>query len=85
MSVLRQRYFRVASILLLFGIFAACSGESAVEPTGNSAGSFGISNPHPKVGGPIAPSFTVNTGGGSTFSLDEHGGEVEILYFSFPG
>ncbi len=35
--------------------------------------------------GAQAPSFSVSTGEDSSFSLDEHSGEVVLLYFSFPG
>ncbi len=83
MKVIRPRYFGVASLFLLLAVFAACGRESAVAPIENSSSSFGISNPAQKV--VIAPSFTVSTGGGSTFSLDDHHDEVVILYFSFPG
>ena len=85
MSVMRPRYFGIASLLLLLAVFEACSGESAVAPIENSSNSFGTSNTLQEVGESIASSFTVSTGGGSTFSLDEHDGEVVILYFSFPG
>ena len=85
MKVIRPRYFGIASLFLLLAVFAACGRESAVAPIENSSSSFGISNPAQKVGGSIAPSFTVSTGGGSTFSLDDHRDEVVILYFSFPG
>ncbi len=85
MSVLRPSYFGIASLSLLLAVFVACSGDSGGEPVENSSSSFGISNPPLKVEGSQAPSFTVSTGRGSTFSLDEHGNEVVILYFSFPG
>ncbi len=85
MSILRPRYLGVASLFLLLAFFVACSGKSAVPPIENSSNSFGISNTPPEFGESIAPSFTVSTGGGSTFSLDEHDDEVVILYFSFPG
>ena len=35
--------------------------------------------------GPVAANFTVSTGDDSTFSLNEHRGEIVVLYFSFPG
>ncbi len=85
MRVLQARILGIASLFLLLAVIAACSGESAVAPIENSSSSFGISNPPPEVAGSKAPSFTVSTGGGSIFSLDEHGDEVVILYFSFAG
>lgn len=85
MNILRPGSFLIASLFVLFAVFAACGGGSAVAPTENNSRSFGLPNPAPGVGGARAPSFSVNTGGRSTFSLDEHRGEVVILYFSFAG
>ena len=84
MTVLRP-YFGVASLALLLAVVVACSGQSEAGPDEYNSSSFGISIPAQKAGGSQAPSFTVSTGEGSTFSLDEHRNEVVILYFSFPG
>ena len=82
MSFLRPASVLIASFIALFAMFAACIGESTVAPNESVSSSFGRSQ---GVGGPKAPSFSVSTGGSSNFSLDEHSGEVVILYFSFPG
>lgn len=83
MIFLRSGPVMVAVLFSLVAVFAACGGGSAVAPSEIPSSSFGQSGPAP--GGKLAPSFSVSTGGESTFSLDEHGGEVALLYFSFPG
>ena len=85
MSLLRPRNFGIASLFIVLALFTACSGESGGAPIENTSTTVGISSPAQNFGGSRAPSFTVSIGGGSTFSLDEHGDEVVILYFSFPG
>ena len=65
-------------------VLLACGGGTAEVPA-KSSSPIGISNPAPNVGVVKATAFAVSTGGGSTFSLEEHRGEVVILYFSFPG
>ncbi len=85
MSFLRLGPVLVALLFGLVAVLAACGGGFTAEPSESRASSIGRSNPAPGVGGPKAPSFSVSTGGESSFSLDEHGGEVVLLYFSFPG
>ena len=85
MSFLRPMSFGIAPLMVLLAVFVACGGGSADGPNENTSSSFGRSDPASGVRGPKAPSFSVSTGGGSTFSLDEHGDEVVILYFSFAG
>ena len=85
MSVLRSGPVLVALLFSLVGVLAACGGGSSgisSESRGSSAPSFGVATG--KIA-PKAPDFSVSTGGESVFSLDEHGGEVVLLYFSFPG
>ena len=85
MSFTRPKSIGFGSLIVVFAVLVACGGSAADVPIENSSSSFGIPNPAPKAMGSKAPSFAVSTGGGSTFSLDEHRDEVVILYFSFPG
>ena len=85
MSFIKPRSILPASLIVLFAVLVACGGGPADVPTENSSTSFGLSNPAANVKESQAPSFTVSTGGGNTFSLDDHPDEVVILYFSFPG
>ena len=82
MSFLRLGPFLITALFALIAAFVACGGGSEVAPSEIRSSSIGQSGPTP---GKQAPSFSVSTGGESTFSLDEHGGEVVLLYFSFPG
>ena len=85
MSGLRSGSFLVALLLSMVGVLAACGGGSsgiASEGHSSSVTSFGIAT---RDIGPKAPAFSVSTGGESVFSLVEHGGEIVLLYFSFPG
>ena len=79
MSLLPTVPLAIAMLLTLGAVLVACAGAPAE----------GLSLPQPapaaRVAEPLAPSFSVSTGKGSAFSLDEHTGEVVILYFSFPG
>ena len=83
MSVLRLSPIWVALLFGLIAVLAACGGGSTAESSESRSSSSGQSGP--TSGGRQAPSFSVSTGGESSFSLDEHGGEVVLLYFSFPG
>ncbi len=83
MSFLRLGPVLSAALFALIGVFAACGGGSEGAPSEIRSSSIGQSGP--ASGGRQAPSFSVSTGGESTFSLDEHGGEVVLLYFYFPG
>ncbi len=83
MSFLRLGLVLVAALFALVAVFAACEGGSEGSPSEISSSSIGQSGQ--ASGGEQAPSFSVNTVGESNFSLDEHGGEVVLLYFSFPG
>ena len=85
MSYLRLGPFLVAVLLALSAVLAACGGGSAVKSTENRSNSIPPAGGAGKGGGALAPSFSVSTGAGSIFSLDEHNGEVVLLYFSFPG
>ncbi len=85
MSFIRPRSIGFASAIVLLAVLVACGGNATDSQTERSSDSIGISNPAPNVGGTRAPAFTVSTGGGATFSLDDHADEVVILYFSFPG
>ena len=83
MSFLRLNSVLVAALFALIAAFAACGGGSEGASSEIRSSSNGQSGP--ASGGKQAPSFSVSTGGESSFSLDEHGGEVALLYFSFPG
>ncbi len=73
----------VAALFALVTVFAACGGGSGGAPSEIRSSSIG--QPGPASEGQQAASFSVSIGGESSFSLDEHGGEVVLLYFSFPG
>ena len=83
MSFLRLGPVLVAGLFALIAAFAACGGGSEGAPSEIRSSSNEQSAP--ASGGKQAPLFSVSTGGESTFSLDEHSGEVVLLYFSFPG
>ena len=85
MSFIRPRSIGLAAAIVLLAVLVACGGGTAAVPTEISSSQIGISNPALNNGGAKAPAFTVSTGGGSTFSLDDHADEVVVLYFSFPG
>ncbi len=67
----------VAAGLLMAGCAAGSTGSRP------AAGNLQSSIAQPS--GSVAPDFIVSTGVGSSFSLDEHRGDVVVLYFSFPG
>ena len=83
MSFLRLGSVLGAALFALIAAFTACGGGSGDAPSETRSSLIGQSGQ--ASGGKQAPSFSVSTGGESSFSLDEHGGEVVLLYFSFPG
>ncbi len=83
MSFLRLGPVLVAALFALIAAFSACGGGSEGAPSEIRSSSNGQSGP--ALGGTQAPLFSVSTGKGSVFSLEEHSGEVVVLYFSFPG
>ena len=83
MRFLRLGPVLVVALFALVAVFAGCGQGSEGAPSEISSNS--IEQSGPGSGGGRAPSFSVSTGGESSFSLDEHGGEVVLLYFSFPG
>ena len=85
MSFWRSGHVLIAILFGLVGVLAACGGESSSMTSDSSSRSATSTNSITGVERPKAPSFSVSTGGESAFSLDEHGGEVVLLYFSFPG
>ena len=82
---MRPRFIGLGSAIALLAVLLACGGGTVGVPAERSPSTIGISDPAPNVGVVKAPAFTVSTGGGSFFSLDDHHDEVVILYFSFPG
>ena len=66
-------------------VLSACGEGLAQSPNENPSTSIPPPNVAAGSGQLLAPSFSVSTGEGTTFSLGEHGGEVVVLYFSFPG
>ena len=77
--------FGLPLLLMLAIALAACANGPEDLARGGS-----VSNGHAvadasQTEGPLVPDFTVNTGGGSSFSLSGHRGEILLLYFSFPG
>ena len=85
MSLLRPGPVLVALLFGLVGVLAACGGGSSSIASESGASSASLSSFATGDTGPKAPAFSVSTGGDSAFSLDEHAGEVVLLYFSFPG
>ena len=85
MSLLRSGPVLAALLLGLFGALSACGGglpDISSESPGSSGPTAGLATGNT---GLKAPSFSVSTGPESAFSLDEHSGEIVLLYFSFPG
>ena len=85
MSFLRSGHVLIAILFGLVGVLSACGGESSGVTSDSSSISATSTSSSTGVERPKAPSFSVSTGGESTFSLGEHSGEVVLLYFSFPG
>ena len=79
MTDLRGGPVAVAMLVALGAVLAACGGAAEenrpLQPTASDT----------KLRSSLAPLFSVSTGKGSVFSLEEHSGEVVVLYFSFPG
>ncbi len=73
-------------LLAVMSIFLAACGNGpedlALETSGSNDQAMADAS---QTGGPLVPDFTVSTGGGSSFSLSSHRGEILRLYFSFPG
>ena len=83
MSWLPAPPIAVTMLLMLGTVLTACGGAPAGPPADNS--SLPASASAAGVAESLAPSFSVSTGTGSVFSLDDNSGEVVVLYFSFPG
>ncbi len=73
-------------LLMLAATLAACGGNGPEGSAPEASGPYARATAgDSKTAGPLVPDFTVNTGGGSSFSLSGHRGEIILLYFSFPG
>ena len=83
MSLLPAASVTITMLLALCAVLTACGGAPAGPPTDNSP--LPSSASADRVAKSLAPSFSVSTGRGSVFSLEEHSGEVVVLYFSFRG
>ena len=83
MSSRRLAPLAVTILLALVAVLTGCQSSPAGPQTENS--SLSPSASAASVVESLAPSFSVSTGIESMFSLDEHVGEVVVLYFSFPG
>ena len=83
MSLLPVAPLAVTALLTLGAVLTACEVSPAGPPPDNS--SLPPSASAAGTAGSLAPSFSVSTGTGSVFSLDDKSGEVVVLYFSFPG
>ena len=72
--------------LIMTVALAACGGNGpeGAAPGGSGSNAGGLAGVSLEVG-QLVPDFTVSTGGGSSFSLSGHRGEIILLYFSFPG
>ena len=73
----------ITMLLTLGAVLTGCQGSPAGPPIDNS--SLPASASAAGTAESLAPSFSVSTGTGSVFSLDDKSGEVVVLYFSFPG
>ena len=73
----------ITMLLTLGAVLTTCGGAPAGPPANNS--SLPASASAAGTAESLAPSFSVSTGTGSVFSLDDNSGEVVVLYFSFPG
>ena len=83
MSLLPAAPLAITMLLALGAVLTGCRGSPAGAQTDNT--SLPTSASADRVAKSLAPSFSVSTGRGSVFSLEEHSGEVVVLYFSFPG
>lgn len=83
MSLLPAAPLAVTILLTLGAVLTGGQGSPAAPPTDNSPLPPAASAD--RVAESVAPSFSVSTGRESGFSLEEHSGEVVVLYFSFPG
>ena len=70
----------LAAIFVGVALGALACGGGGAQPVSQADGEADRTNDRPR-----AADFTVSTGPGSSFSLDDHMGEVVVLYFSFPG
>ena len=82
----RTLAFGLPLLLLMATALAACGANGQGSSASEGSESNGR-NPArvSQEAGPLVPNFTVSTGGGSSFSLRGHRGEIILLYFSFPG
>ena len=78
---MRIRSMIGVSVMLTFAGIAltACGDASSANPPSSGEG------PSQSAAGPVVADFTLSTGPTSSFSLDEHAGDVVVLYFSFAG
>lgn len=82
----RPRKFWLPMLLMIAVALAACGGNGLEGSASDGSGSNArIIAEVSLEAGPLVPDFTVSTGGGSSFSLSGHRGEIILLYFSFPG
>ncbi len=83
---LLSRLHVLGFLLVALGlILGACASDStASEPDLSSRQSESSSLPDASQG-PLAGDYSVSTGSETNFSLNDHEGEVVVLYFSFPG
>ena len=83
---LLSRWHVLGFLLVALGlILGACASDStASQPDPSSTQSEGSNLPDANQG-PLAGDFSVITGSETNFSLNDHEGEVVVLYFSFPG
>ncbi len=85
MKRLQSRLLQCSVLLIITLFLAACGNNS----TSSSTNFNSIQSVSPQAAaastGTAVPNFQVSTGEETTFSLDDHQGDVVVLYFSFPG
>ena len=72
-------------LLLLITILACGGNQSGPQAAGSGAGTEPQAGTLEVDSSTLAPSFSISTGKGSSFGLNDYLGEVVVLYFSFPG
>ena len=75
----------VSALFAVVILLAGCGGRSTAPQTEDQLESIPSQVAVASPAQSLSPSFSVSTGAGTRFSSDKHGGEVLVLYFSFPG
>ena len=82
MSLLPAVLLAVLTLLTLGAVLTGCTGSTVAPSTDNS--SLPSSASAAGVARSLRPSFSVSTGKGFLFWLDDNSGEVVAFFYSFP-